>query len=283
MLYPFGFLRGSGGFQGLLDLYPNAAAAYSLRKLRADYSGAAVRIRRSGDNSESDFGFDVNNDFDVAGAQAFCVAGGGSQNGFIATWYDQSGNSVNSSQTTAAQQPQIIASGLILLQSLKPCITFSGFSNSLVLSSDLYNNTTAKETFALFNTSDSSAVIIGGFNDGFFDSFGNGVYINTTIKASQLSSSVGVLLNSTIVPNGRYLIDAKMVNGANEIFVNAISKATSTANQSFQNYTNRIGGDYFNSGAWFEGNIQEIVLYAADKTTDRSGITNNINSYYAIY
>jgi hypothetical protein len=44
-----------GGFIGLLDLFPNAAAAYSLRKLRAAYSGSAVRVRRSVDNVEADF------------------------------------------------------------------------------------------------------------------------------------------------------------------------------------------------------------------------------------
>jgi len=45
------------GFVGLLDTYPDAAAAYSLRKLRADYSGSAVRVRRSSDNTEQDIGF----------------------------------------------------------------------------------------------------------------------------------------------------------------------------------------------------------------------------------
>jgi hypothetical protein len=46
----------------LLDIYPNAAAAYSLRKLRNAYSGSAVRVRRSVDNAEQDFGFnDFNN------------------------------------------------------------------------------------------------------------------------------------------------------------------------------------------------------------------------------
>lgn len=34
-----------GGFVGLLDLFPNAAAAYSLRLLRKDYSGGLVRAR----------------------------------------------------------------------------------------------------------------------------------------------------------------------------------------------------------------------------------------------
>ena len=38
-------LRRIGGFVGLLDLYPNAAAAYSLRLLRRNYSGGLVRAR----------------------------------------------------------------------------------------------------------------------------------------------------------------------------------------------------------------------------------------------
>jgi hypothetical protein len=31
------------------------------------------------------------------------------------------------------------------------------------------------------------------------------------------------------------------------------------------------------------GTVQENIFYAADKTTDTSGIWTNINTYYAIY
>lgn len=55
----------------LLDLYPNATVAYSLRKLRDAYSGSAVRLRRFVDNTEQDFGFDINGDLDVAGIESF--------------------------------------------------------------------------------------------------------------------------------------------------------------------------------------------------------------------
>jgi hypothetical protein len=44
-------------FTGLLDDYPNAAAAYSLRLLRTAYTGDAIRVRRASDNTEQDIGF----------------------------------------------------------------------------------------------------------------------------------------------------------------------------------------------------------------------------------
>jgi hypothetical protein len=45
-------LQLSGGVNLLLDDYPNAAVAYSLRKLRTDYTGNSIRVRRSSDNAE---------------------------------------------------------------------------------------------------------------------------------------------------------------------------------------------------------------------------------------
>ena len=44
----------------LLDQYgDDITAAYSVRKLRNDYGGSAMRIRRFSDNSEQDIGFDL--------------------------------------------------------------------------------------------------------------------------------------------------------------------------------------------------------------------------------
>ena len=78
-------------FVGLLDTYPNAAAAYSLRKLRSAYTGYAIRVRRSSDNTEQDIGFSSTFGLDTSSLTSFCGAG----NGFVTTWYDQSGNGNN--------------------------------------------------------------------------------------------------------------------------------------------------------------------------------------------
>ena len=63
--------RRVGGYVGLLDLFPNAAAAYSLRKLRAAYSGSAVRVRRSSDSTEQDIGFTTQGELDTASLLSF--------------------------------------------------------------------------------------------------------------------------------------------------------------------------------------------------------------------
>jgi hypothetical protein len=88
----------------LLDLYPNAAAAYSLRKLRTAYTGSAIRVRRSiipsGQPSEQDIGF-VADQLDTVALLAFCGVG----NGFVTTWYDQSESANHGIQETQASQP----------------------------------------------------------------------------------------------------------------------------------------------------------------------------------
>lgn len=113
----------------LLDVYPGAAAAYSLRKLRTAYTGAAIRVRRSSDNTETDIGFNGSNQLDTTALSTFCGLG----NGFVTNWYDQSGNSKNATQTTTSLQPYIYFSGSVITRNGKPALQNSGY-NYLVAS-----------------------------------------------------------------------------------------------------------------------------------------------------
>ena len=114
-------------FVGLLDTYPNAAAAYSLRKLRSAYTGYAIKVRRSSDNTEQDIGFSSSFGLDTSSLTSFC----GASNGFITTWYDQSGNGNNATQSTAANQPQIVSGGTVLTLNSKPKIDSSLITDSV--------------------------------------------------------------------------------------------------------------------------------------------------------
>jgi len=55
----------------LLDTYPNAAVAYSLRKLRNGYTGSAIQVRRVFDGTNQNIGFNANNDLDTSSLNSF--------------------------------------------------------------------------------------------------------------------------------------------------------------------------------------------------------------------
>jgi trimeric autotransporter adhesin len=97
------------------------AAAYSLRRLYASYTGAAIRVRRSSDNAERDIGF-IGEHLDVFALLAFVGAG----NGFVKIWYDQSGNGRHATQTDPTRQPQIVSNGVIETQNGLPTLFFDG-------------------------------------------------------------------------------------------------------------------------------------------------------------
>jgi hypothetical protein len=113
-------------FVGLLDEYSGAAAAYSLRLLRTEYTGSAIRVRRASDSEELDIGFAAN-ELDTSALTTFCSG----TNGFVKTWYDQSGNANDATQATAANQPQIVSSGSVILENGKPCVQFDGVNDVL--------------------------------------------------------------------------------------------------------------------------------------------------------
>ena len=60
-------------FKGLLDTFSGASSAYSLRQLSADYTGGAIRVRRSTDDAEADIGFMRNGCLDEIALLNHCV------------------------------------------------------------------------------------------------------------------------------------------------------------------------------------------------------------------
>ena len=131
----------SGGLppvQLLLDTNPGASVAYSLRKLSSAYAGSAIRVRRSSDNTEQNIGF-VNGVLDTAALLSFC----GNGNGFVTTFYDQSGNAKDSVQPSAGGQPRIVLSGVLETLNSKPTInyisnTFTGTTGQNVTAQSIF-------------------------------------------------------------------------------------------------------------------------------------------------
>lgn len=98
-----------GGYNGPYGNIPSIAAAYGMRRLLTSYTGNLLRLRRSNDNAESDFSFASSGNLDTAAIATWL----GANSGYVVTWYDQSGNSNNATQSTAASQPGYSASGYL--------------------------------------------------------------------------------------------------------------------------------------------------------------------------
>ena len=256
--------------QLLLDTYPNAAVAYSLRKLRTAYSGSAIRVRRSSDNTEQNIGF-VGNDLDTASLLTFCGAG----NGFITTWYDQSTNANNSTQATAVNQPQIVSSGVVnTLICGKPCVIASSsrmiMTNSITTSQELTmysvyeGRVVSQSSFFIGNSTATTYLYAIGTTGGYLTNIGGG----------------GASTFQTITT-----VDNRILS----LFRDNTNLMTSYQQKTpLTNTTTRSGNTTYNSilanSSLGFGNFSEIILWNGQNLISQQGnISDTINNYYGIY
>ena len=293
----------------LLDDYPNAAAAYSLRKLDKDYTGSAIRVRKDTTGQpEQDIGFTASGDLDTAALKSFLNA----RSGFVTTWYSQGDStSVNFTQSTQANQPRIALNGVIDRLNGKPIILYDvgGGADFLTIAS-------STQKFAFLHQSGLSSVIFVGAAGGTTDdriiidnhgtasaNIGYSMYQTPTAKIyTAVARGVGgtfVSLNTTsnnfikVDTLGIYYNELDNANGTaanrNKLYYNngnAITNNTSTnaASSSNASFNLRIGVLSNNSSFFgFSGYMTEIIFYKGDKTASRTGIRDNINTYYGIY
>jgi hypothetical protein len=292
----------------LLDIYGNAHHAYSLRKLRGAYTGFCLRVRRTAITStEVNVGFDSNNTISlnspityasgtattattlgqfaaIAGYGAADIGVTANQNIFVVTWYDQSGNGKNPTNSTAGQQPRLVSSATADLERSggKVAVRFTRASSQ---------NLTMTDTTANINNMSSYWV---------------GQFVTTT------GSQIGYLLSST-APNGRFYFPYNTANVAyasygstlTQIFYEATpitrrlyeliapDPSNSAVASGWANGTKTASSATLRSNAttniqigtgstnYFDGYIQEVIGYQSNSF--RAEKESNINGYWTIY
>lgn len=252
----------------LLDTYSGATAAYSVRLLRTAYSGNALRVREDSGNTETDIGFDSNGDLDTAAIATHC----GSANGYVVTWYDQSGNANNATQSTTTQQPQIYNGTAVLTRNGKPAPDFDGSNDQLGF--DASTTTQPFTWFGVVQRDDTTNSVVVGWN--VFSFVGRYEANDFSIYAGSYVGSSG--FNST----AQQMFYAMFNGSSSELAVNGGTAATGNAGTRDMTGTGNIGGDS-SGGMDMQGGVQELVLWASDQSTNRSGIESNINTYFSIY
>jgi hypothetical protein len=261
---------------GLLELFPNASVAFSTRRLRRQYTGPCVRVRRSSDNAEQDIGW-AGMQLNTSDLSAFVGAG----NGFVTTWYDQSGNGRNATQATSGSQPRIVNAGVIELQGTRPTIrnVAGGF-----LRTAGYTRDTQETMFSCLSatTLGSLATAISGDN-GSTSAARNGLRSDAISSLNLVNGAANLSVTASV---GSYVIFTR--NGAS--FGAAIglnggalvtgTGATDSANNGLGLFRETATGAPARNWA---GAICEVIIYTTDETANRTAIETNINSFYGVF
>jgi len=252
----------SGGGSLLLDLYPSASGAYSLRYLSSSYSGAVVRVRRDNDNVEQDF-----TPLQITDGTLLTFTG--ANNGYVTTLYDQSGNANDVIPQDSNNEDIIVNLGVLNTNNGLPSILSAGV-RWMETTTSFNSNIFSFISIALNNTTVNTSRPVG-INSGlstatsFFHASDNSLRFDGGSQLGTISAST----SNKIKFSGR--------NG-NEVYdyINNVQNINTT--KVLPNSTGVL-----NIIRVFNGNWQEGVFWNLDQTSNRTAIQDNLNAYYSIY
>lgn len=237
----------------LLDEYGGASAAYSLRNLSSTTTNV-VRVRRSSDNAEQNF---TSNEITDGTLTVFT----GVNDGFVTTWYDQSGNSNDATELTAINQPKMVDNGVLILneKNSQPEL----IANNIIKNMNWGSAFIPKTIITVCSVGEQEFVSVVSSGGDPSLRFRN----RTTNSSGTLQFGQGA---------SKFLND-QLIN------IGSVSELNLTMyfNGSYNTTFDRIGNSFMNRG--FLGKIQELIMYPTNEIINRQGISTNINNKYNIY
>jgi type II secretory pathway pseudopilin PulG len=171
--------------------------------------------------------------------------------GYITTWYDQSGNKNNAIPTNPSAQPKIVdgVTGIVS-QNNKPSIRFDGSDDQLINTS-------------FDNTSNSTAFFIA-----------SRLANNQSFMARSTNYAT---LGTTDLFNPYYLNKSSTVAGTGTDTKNTLNLYTAIRTSAI-NSTLNIGAG--STGNFLNGHISELIMYDGNKLDNKLDIENNLRDYY---
>ena len=269
--------------ESVLQIAPSAAAAYSLRSLTGG-DPKVVRVRRdtgggAGDNDEQDF--------TASGISSGALVDfvGSGNDGFVETWYDQSGNGNNLTRLVASSQPTIVSGGSLILNAdghagvgLRRDTSGSSlliFDSGIdIINSHSFQYVEFQRTFGYTLTSSTA----GGSNRiGYISS--NNLQIkrggNTNVDSGLTTTIDNPLLYTTFLAAD---------GSASNVHVNGSERLNSVLGDGTGNTTfSSIGRGDNDSAVGKFILISELIIYASDQSANRTALETNMNSHYSIF
>ena len=200
------------------------------------------------------------------------------RNGFVETWYDQSGNGIDATQASAGQQPAIVQNGGICKSNGSPSLRFDGSNDELDFTDLTLTDATVFNVIN-FDTSKSSGIVLGGSSAA-----GSG---GAMIPFMLNSSSTSVYVNASA--------GSQFVNGTSTTFGTRLEARTALRTGSQLLYTivdldvaeadtldgiGRTPSDQTSHRPLAHYN--EVIIYNSDLSSDRGTIESDIANHYNI-
>jgi len=299
----------------LLNEYPNAAAAYSLRLLDSTYTGNAIVVQRdNGDTTAIGFS---NSYLDTTAMKNFCGTGAG-DSCRVRLWYDQSGNDKFARMDTTARQPLIMINGAVYYDDGQVALRYTGSQVLIVPNSTTYfnflHNGNVGYTLTVVRPGDVANPAanyifydncIGGSQSFpgsyviFFDaSTNNEKVIALGWSGSGTNGYANDSGNGVITPNVYSVLshwsDGNLataadrsvikVNGNADIKNNTWTGTLGLSNNALRNL--HIGALYNTAGVFgtaLVGGIKEMIFWNTDYLSSRTAIHTSVNNFYQIY
>ena len=262
----------------LLDLYPNANAAYSLRKLRAAYTGAAIEVRVDTTGQPTyDIGFNATGDLDTTDL----LSKAGANDAYVSTWYDQSGNGNNATNSTAAEQPQIVSSGTIETSNSLPAVNFTNVSSDDGL--QMTSRASMGACFIAYNINDLNTINYGVGDDSTLGGANSGLLLGGTFSGvNGLTSFNSTFLDLNNAETTGTIQLAVYDYSAGDVYLSNNGTALSNEGVQTQLSVKMLGARRPNFSS-ADSKMSEVIIYGSSQSSNFSAITSNINNYYSIY
>jgi hypothetical protein len=219
-----------------------------------------MAVRRASDNAVLPIGFDGSGNLDTATLASFCSG----TNGFVAVWYDQSGNGKHATQATTSAQPKIYdSSAEVLTENGSPYIKYGVLTTILNFGANNWMFAAAG------NLSDNSKLFLASSGANYMGIMESG-NASTTVN-----SNAGTL---TAYKDG----NTYNFTTRDGLYTDIGTQSLFTLKQENSNWTNvKLG--YSNDVSQRCWSMHEVVIYDTDQSANRTGIEANINAYYSIY
>ena len=195
--------------------------------------------------------------------------------GFVDTWFDQSGNGNDAEQATAGSQPKIVSAGSLVANGLD----FDGSDDRLTIPNDLIASINSASSFlvAKSDTTSSSRIALALSHSTSNFRFYAGALLSSKFNFGYQDTALKIELGAA--DTNKHLFTSIAGSSNAEAFLDGTSKGTvSSVDGKSTLSSGGIGS--INTGNFWSGTIEEVIVYNTDQSANRVALETNIQTAY---